>query len=151
VASAEWGLTLGGGDPPGLLAAALLVPAIYVGAGVVRLGMYTAYDIGSQHTEGVQTTLAATILGVTYLAGFESAALLVALTALFTYLMVTTIQYAELRASHALGMGVVQIGAIVAPTAFAHVFPRILLFMAVLYLIGPWFYRRYLVGDGTGV
>ncbi|WP_335999388.1 protein sorting system archaetidylserine synthase [Halorientalis halophila] len=148
VVSAEWGLTLTGADPPELLAAALVVPALFVGSGVVRLGMYTAYDIGTEATEGVQTTLAATILAVVYLAGVQGAAPMLVLTVLFTYLMVTTITYPELRASHALGMGVVQAGAIVAPTAYGRVFPRALLVGAVLYLIGPWFYRRYLV-DGS--
>ena len=148
VASAEWGLTLSGADPPGLLATAFVVPALFVGSGVVRLGMYTAYDIGSDETEGVQTTLAATILAVVYLAGVpgaRGATALLAMTAVFTYLMITTITYPELRASHALGMGAVQAGAIVAPTAFGRLFPRALLVGAVLYLIGPWFYRRYLV------
>lgn len=148
VAAAEWGLSLTAADPPVRLLAALGVPALFVGSGVVRLGMYTAYDLGSRQTEGVQTTLAATILAVVYLAGFQGASLLVVLAALFTYLMVTTVAYPELRASHALGMGVVQAGAIVAPTAFQRVFPRVLLVMAVLYLLlGPWVYRRYLVGE----
>ncbi|MFD1587284.1 protein sorting system archaetidylserine synthase [Halorientalis brevis] len=145
VASQEWGLTLTTADPPLALAASFLIPALFVGAGVVRLGMYTAYDIGSDSTEGVQTTLAATILAVVYLAGFQQAALLVALTAAFTYLMVTTITYPDLKVSHVMGMAIIQLGAIVAPTAFNRLFPRALLFMAVLYLIGPWFYRRYLV------
>ncbi|MFB6163607.1 MAG: protein sorting system archaetidylserine synthase [Haloarculaceae archaeon] len=144
VAAGQWGLALTGADPPGLLAAALVVPALFVAAGVVRLGLYTAYDIENEHTEGVQTTLAATILAVVYLAGFTRAWLLVAIAAAFAYLMVTTVEYPELQAKHAVGMGVVQAGAILAPTAFHRVFPRFLLFMAVLYLIGPWFYRRYL-------
>ncbi|MFB6207107.1 MAG: protein sorting system archaetidylserine synthase [Haloglomus sp.] len=145
VARGAWDLTLTTADPPLLLAGALAVPALFVASGVVRLGMYTAYDLASERTEGVQTTLAATILAVVYLAGFQGAALLVGLTAAFTYLMVTTVEYPELAASHALGMGVVQAGAIVAPTAFGRLFPRVLLVMAVLYLVGPWFYRRYLV------
>jgi archaetidylserine synthase len=147
VASTEWNLTLTTADPPLRLAGAFLVPALFVGSGVVRLGMYTAYDIGSEFTQGVQTTLAATILAVVYLAGFQRALLLVGVTGLFTYLMITTVEYPELRAKHALGMGVVQIGAIVTPTAFRRVFPRILLVMAILYLIGPWFYRRYLMDE----
>ena len=145
VAAAEWGLSLSLSGSPALLAVALGVPALYVSSGVVRLGMYTAYDIGTEHTQGVQTTLSATILAVVFLAGFRAAALLVAVTALFSYLMITTIEYPELRASHAIGMGVVQVGAIAAPDAYGHVFPRALLVMAVLFLIGPWFYRRYLV------
>jgi CDP-diacylglycerol--serine O-phosphatidyltransferase len=147
VARAEWGLTLSASDPLGLLAVAFLVPALYVGAGVVRLAMYTAYDIGSRDTEGVQTTLAATIVTVVYLAGIQRAAFILGLTVVFTYLMVTTIEYPELNDAHAIGMGVVQAGAILAPTAFYRVFPRALLVMAVLYLIGPWFYRRYLVNE----
>lgn len=144
VATAAWGLSLSTADPPGLLLAAVVIPALYVGAGVVRLGMYTAYDIGSNGTEGVQTTLAATILAVLYLAGFQDATLLVGVTALFTYLMVTTIEYPELRAKHALGMGVVQAGAILVPTAFDRLFPRLLLAFALLYLVGPKLYGRYL-------
>lgn len=147
VAAAEWGLTLSAADPPHLLAAAVVVPALYVCSGVVRLGMYTAYDVGSRATEGVQTTLASTILTVAYLAGFRGATLLVGLAALFTYLMVTTVEYPELRANHALGMGVIQAGAVLVPTAFGRAFPRALLVMAVLYLAGPSLYRRYLVGD----
>lgn len=145
VAATEWNLTLSAADPPLKLAGAFALPALFVGAGVVRLGMYTAYDLGSRQTEGVQTTLAATILAVVYLAGFQEATLLVGLTALFTYLMVTTIRYPELRAGHALGMGVVQAGAILAPAAFRRVFPRALLTMAILYLVVPWVYRRYLI------
>ena len=145
VAATEWNLTLSAADPPLKLAGAFALPALFVGAGVVRLGMYTAYDLGSRQTEGVQTTLAATILAVVYLAGFQEATLLVGLTALFTYLMVTTVRYPELRAGHALGMGVVQAGAILAPAAFRRVFPRALLTMAILYLVVPWVYRRYLI------
>ncbi|MFB6178324.1 MAG: protein sorting system archaetidylserine synthase [Halorientalis sp.] len=153
VARGEWHLTLTAADPPLQLAAALVIPAIYVASGVARLGMYTAYDIGSDSTEGVQTTLAATLLAVVYLAdlpdlvGFQlsQAGLLIALTAGFTYLMVTTIEYPDLKVSHVLGMAVIQLGAIIVPTAFNRLFPRVLLVMAVLYFIGPWFYRRYLV------
>jgi CDP-diacylglycerol--serine O-phosphatidyltransferase len=149
VASAAWGLTLTGGDDPLVLTAVFGLPALYVGAGVVRLGMYTAYDVGTEFTEGVQTTHAATILAAAYLAAIPGTALevatgLLAATGVFTYLMVTTIEYADLRDSHAIVMGVVQVGAIVAPTVLDHVFARVLLLMAVLYLGFPWFYRRYL-------
>jgi CDP-diacylglycerol--serine O-phosphatidyltransferase len=147
VASAEWNLTLSLSDSPPRLAVALVVPALFVAAGVVRLGMYTAYDIGSEVTQGVQTTLAATILAVVYLAGFQQAALLVGAAALFSYLMITTIEYPELPAKHALFMGFFQCGAILLPTAFQRAFPRFLLVMAVLYLLGPRLYRRYLLED----
>lgn len=145
IASEEWGLTLTAADPLFKLAAAFLIPALFVGAGVVRLGMYTAYDIGSNSTEGVQTTLAATILAVVYLAGFQHATLLVGLTAAFTYLMVTTIEYPDLKVKHVMAMAVIQLGAIIVPTAFDRVFPRALLFMATLYLLLPHVYRRHFV------
>ena len=35
--------------------------ALFVAMAVARLGMYTAYDTTASHTEGIQTTLAATI------------------------------------------------------------------------------------------
>jgi len=147
VAAAEWGLALSGADPPELLAAALVIPALFVGSGVVRLGMYTAYDIGTEETEGVQTTLAATILAAAYLAGFQGAALLLGSTAAFTYLMVTRISYPELRDDHAFGMGVLQAAAILTPGALGRLFPRGLLVSALLYMLLPSVYRRYFVQD----
>jgi len=147
VAASQWSLTLSAADPPLRLVGAIVVPALFVGSGVVRLGMYTAYDIGTEFTQGVQTTLAATILAVVYLAGFQGATLHVGLAALFTYLMITTVEYPELPATHALGMGVVQGLAIIVPTALDRLFPRVLLVMAVLYLAFPWLYRRYLSGQ----
>lgn len=143
VASRQWDLALAPPSPPLLLAVALAVPALYVGAGVVRLGMYTAYDIGTGHTEGVQTTLAATLLAAAHLAGVGEVGFLLGATAAFTYLMVTRVRYPDLRARDALGMGAVQAGAIIAPAALGRAFPRALLAAALGYLLlGPLFYRR---------
>ena len=43
--------------------------ALFVAMAVARLGMYTAYDTADDYTEGVQTTLAATVIGAAILAG----------------------------------------------------------------------------------
>lgn len=123
--------------------AAVVVSALFVGMAVLRLGMYTAYDVAGRSTEGVQTTLAATVLSAGYLSGVTDPLVLLAGTAVFTYLMVTEVDYPELRARHALPMGAIQAGAIVAPTLLGRALPRVLLAMAVGYLVlGPRFYGR---------
>lgn len=119
------------------------VAALFVAMGIVRLGLYTADDIGSSHTEGVQTTLAATILAALVLAGLDSVALLVATTLLFAYLMVTTVTYPDLYARDALAMGVVQVMAVLAPASLGRAFPRTLLVAAFAYLLfAPRYYWR---------
>lgn len=124
-------------------AAALAVPALFVVTGVVRLGLYTADDIDRGVTEGAQTTLAATVLAAAYLAGARTPSVLLAATAVFVGLMVAPFEYPDLRVRDALVMGVVQTGAILAPTVLFRVFPRLLLVCALAYLVaGPRFYRQ---------
>lgn len=130
------------GEVTPTVVAAVVVPALFVGMAVLRLGMYTAYDVAERTTEGVQTTLAATVLAAGYLSGATDPRLLLAGAGVLTYLMVTEIRYPELPARHALPMGAVQAGAIVVPTVLARAFPRVLLVMALGYLLlGPQFYR----------
>ncbi|WP_435195383.1 protein sorting system archaetidylserine synthase [Natronomonas sp. EA1] len=124
-------------------AAAVGLPALFVAVAVTRLGLYTAEDAGNDHTEGVQTTLAATLLAAGYLAGFSSPALLLAATALFCYLMVAPITYPDLLVRDALVLGGLQALAVLAPDAFAGAFPRALLVAALAYLVlSPRFYWR---------
>jgi CDP-diacylglycerol--serine O-phosphatidyltransferase len=139
VARGRWGL-----ESPSLTAiAAFCVPAIFVAMAVVRLGLYTAYDVGNGHTEGVPSTLAATVLAATVLAGVHDAAVLLATAGIFAYLMVTRVTYPDLYARDAVAMGGVQALAILAPTAFGRAFPRLLLVAALAYLLlGPRFYWR---------
>lgn len=138
VARDAWGV---GPDPR--TAVAVAVPALFVAVGVVRLGLYTAYDLGSDSTEGVQTTLAATLLAAGYLAGVTSPAALLAATGAFCYLMVAPVRYPELYARDALAMGVVQGLAILFPAAFSRLFPRALLVAALAYaVLAPRFYWR---------
>lgn len=143
----EWGLPFSSLTAETI--AAVAVPALFVVAGVVRLGMYTAYDLEGRTTCGVQTTLAATILATVYLAGITQPTYLLGATALFAYLMITSIEYPELTERDALGMGVVQFGAVVAPTVGRRVFPRLLLVAALAYLLlAPKFYWEHRDTEG---
>jgi archaetidylserine synthase len=123
--------------------AAVALGALFVAAGVVRLGLYTAYDTGNDHTEGVQTTLAATLLAAGVLAGLDAPALVVGALGVLTLLMVSTVEYPDLLPRDALAMGAVQAAAVLAPTQFSRVFPKALLAWAVAYLLfSPRFYWR---------
>jgi CDP-diacylglycerol--serine O-phosphatidyltransferase len=124
-------------------AALVGVPALFVAMAVVRLGFYMLEDRDLARTEGVQTTLAATILAVAYLAGVTDPLVLLGATAAFTYLMVAPITYPELYAHDALVLGGLQALAVVFPVALNRVFPRSLLVFAVGYLaLAPVFYWR---------
>lgn len=125
--------------------------AAFVMSAVTRLGLYTAYDSKSAETEGVQTTLAATIIGASLLAGFITPSLLVILTGVLTILMLTPITYPDLHAQDSIVMGAVQIAAIglTGPLGRRHVgtlgegFAFGLLFLSLAYLtLGPRFYWR---------
>jgi CDP-diacylglycerol--serine O-phosphatidyltransferase len=147
VARAEWGLAL---DARGV--AALAIPALFVGAGVLRLALYTAEDLDGATTEGVQTTLAATILAAGYLAGLDPlaaalgipvAAVLLTVAAVFVYLMLAPVTYPELYARDALVLGGLQALAVLFPGFVGGVFPRALLLSALAYLVlAPRFYWR---------
>lgn len=119
------------------------LPALFVAMAVLRLGMYTAYDTRESYTEGVQTTLAATIIGAAILAGLGDPYYLLGVTAVFCYLMVATIEYPDLLARDAFIMGVTHALAILIPTWAGRTFPYALLILALAYLtLGPRFYWR---------
>jgi len=132
--------------------ATLLLPGLLVAAAVLRLGLYTAEDLDGATTEGVQTTLAGTLLAAGYLAGLgplatalgtSVATVLLCATGLFVYLMLAPVTYPELFARDALVLGGLQALAVLAPDAFSGVFPRSLLLAALAYLIlAPRFYWR---------
>jgi CDP-diacylglycerol--serine O-phosphatidyltransferase len=147
VASGEWGLSPGAPDPR--LAAAVVVPALFVAMAVVRLGLYTALDSDDTATEGVQTTLAATVLallvlaGVPGLIGVDTATLLLVVAGLSVYLMVAPVTYPDLYTREQLVFGGLQGLAILLPDALDAVFPRALLVFALAYLLlAPRFYWR---------
>lgn len=119
------------------------VCAVFVAMAVTRLGMYTAYDTAEEYTEGIQTTLAATIIGAAILAGVADPVLVLAVTAGFCYLMVSRIRYPDLLARDALIMGVVHVLAVLVPTFAGRTFPYALLTLGIAYMVGsPWFYWR---------
>ncbi|QCC57806.1 protein sorting system archaetidylserine synthase [Natrinema thermotolerans] len=125
---------------PELLAVAG-VCALFVAMAVTRLGMYTAYDISGSYTEGVQTTLAATVLGAAILAGETQPWLVLGVTGAFCYLMVSRIQYPDLLARDAGIMGIVHALAILVPDFAGRTFPYALLTLGLAYMtLSPWFY-----------
>lgn len=141
VASEGWGLTELAATPEAAIA--MGIPALFVAMAVLRLGMYTAYDTRDAYTEGIPTTLAATILGAEVLAGMTDPELVVATTALFCYLMVAPIEYPDLLARDALIMGATHALAVLIPTWAGKAFPYALLTLALAYLtLAPWFYWR---------
>jgi CDP-diacylglycerol--serine O-phosphatidyltransferase len=128
---------------PGLVTAvaASVVPAIVVVFSLVRTALYTAHVGADETRPGIQNTLAASILVAGYLAGVTSTPLLLAGGIVLSVLMIAPIPYPKLEARDALVMGVVQMGAILAPAAFDRAFPRVLLGAAVAYmLLAPRFY-----------
>ncbi|GAB3416452.1 protein sorting system archaetidylserine synthase [Haloparvum alkalitolerans] len=134
-------------DEPVRLALGVAVPALYVAMAVTRLGLYTAYDAEEDETEGVPTTLAASILAAAVLAGYTAPVVLVPAAGLFAALMVSTITYPDLHAQDALVMGVVQALAVVLTGHLGRIFAFALLFLASAYLVlGPRFYWQDALG-----
>ncbi|QFU83481.1 protein sorting system archaetidylserine synthase [Natronorubrum aibiense] len=120
-----------------------VICALFVAMAVTRLGMYTAYDVSGSCTEGVQTTLAATILGAAILAGETEPWLVLAVTGAFCYLMVSRIRYPDLLARDAAIMGVVHALAILIPSFAGRTFPYALLTLGIAYMtLSPWLYWR---------
>lgn len=144
VAASGWDVTLpslSSFDP--LALAAIAVPILYVTMAVARLGMYNAYDTTDHSTEGAPTTLGGTLVAASVLVGLVPTAALVGGTAVFSYLMVSTIDFPDLFPRDAFLMGVVQVLAIVLPNAFSQTFPEALFVLALAYLVGgPKFYWR---------
>ncbi|MFQ3294720.1 MAG: archaetidylserine synthase, partial [Natrialbaceae archaeon] len=94
-------------------------------------------------TEGVPSTLAATILMAAVLAGIADPVILIGATWAFVYLMVSTIRYPDLLARDALLMGFVHVLAVLFPYVLDRTFPWALLTLGVAYLtLGPWLYWR---------
>lgn len=141
--------------PPVLEQALILaIPAVFAALAILRLGVYSAYDVSANETVGVPSTLAATILGAGVLGLQPGPVLGLAGTAILAGSMVAPIRYPDLLARDALLMGVVHVLAVLLPTAFGRVFPFALLTLAMAYLVlGPGLYwgeseRR--LRDATG-
>lgn len=136
-------LGLDAGSPGLELVAVLAVTGLFVGMAIVRLGLYTAYDTSEHYTEGVQSTLAATIIGAAILSGMTTPKLLLAVMFAFAVLMVAPIEYPDLLARDAFIMGTIHALAVLVPTAFGRTFPIALLTLGIAYLfLSPWLYWR---------
>lgn len=131
-----------GATTNGLVAlAAFGLPSLFVAMAVVRLGLYTAYDTDRTTTLGAPSTLAATVLGAAVLSGVREPAIVLLITAVFCYLMVSPIEYPDLLARDALLMGVVHVLAVLIPGFQGGLFPVALLTLSLAYLLlGPWLY-----------
>jgi CDP-diacylglycerol--serine O-phosphatidyltransferase len=103
------------GAPPGsiLALAAWVAGAMFVGSAVLRLALYATFDADRTHTEGAQTTLAATIIAAGVLIGFTAPAVIVATLVILALLMLAPVEYPDLHAHDAVIMGGVQVAAIV--------------------------------------
>lgn len=138
VANDEWtALT----DDPALFAAAVGAASVFVVFSLVRTALYTVYVGEDENRPGIQNTLAASILAAAYLAGLTWVPGVLAGTVVLSVLMIAPVPYPKLAARDALVMGVVQMGAILAPTVLNRVFPRALLVAALAYMfLSPRYY-----------
>lgn len=129
------------GSEPLLFAVAAGVAATFVVFSLARTALYTVYVDEDENRPGIQNTLGSSILAAAYLAGLTSVPGLLAASVVLSVLMVAPVPYPKLAARDALAMGVVQMGAILAPTVVQRVFPRVLLVAALAYLtLAPRFY-----------
>jgi archaetidylserine synthase len=128
-------------EDPELFVVAAGVASLFVVFSLVRTGLYTVYVGEDERRPGIQNTLGASILAAAYLAGVTMVPAVLASSVILSVLMVAPIPYPKLAARDALAMGVIQMGAILAPMAFYRVFPRVLLIGALAYLtLAPKFY-----------
>jgi archaetidylserine synthase len=138
VARDEWGTLT---DDPERFALAAGVASVVVVFSLVRTALYTVHVGEDENRPGIQNTLAGSILAAAYLAGLTNVPALLASAVVLSVLMVAPVPYPKLAARDALVMGVVQMGAILAPTAFSRAFPRALLVAALAYMtLAPRFY-----------
>lgn len=131
-----------------------LVPVIFVLSVLVRLAAYNVRDSESPGFTGVPSTLAGTSIAAIYLADLtkfvtdatsysEQALVFVALSLVFSYLMLIETEYPELVDRDALGMGVFMALAALLPNFFHSIFPRIIVLFLVIFLVfSPWMYSN---------
>ena len=143
VTADAWGWRDGGlvAAPPAQAAAVLGVATFFAVMSIVRTALYAKHFTEDHTRPGVQNTLAATILAAAYLAGLSWVPGLLVGTVVLSVAMVVPVPYPKLSARDAAVMGVVQFGAVLAPSALGRVLPRALLVAAFAYLLlAPRFY-----------
>jgi archaetidylserine synthase len=143
VAAAEWGWLADGplAAPPLEAAVALGAGSLFVLMSILRTALYSEFVGPAENRPGIQNTLAATIVVTAYLAGLTTVPALLLLSGALSLAMVAPVAYPKLLARDASVLGVVQAGAILAPVAYARVFPRVLLVAALAYMtLAPRYY-----------
>jgi CDP-diacylglycerol--serine O-phosphatidyltransferase len=116
---------------------------LYLAMALTRLAVYTAEDASVSYTTGVPTTLAATLIVLAVIGGLTHPLDFVGVGGVLALLMVSEIRYPDLRVRDALGMGVLQAGVVIAPTAFGLALPVLLAGCATAYLLfAPYAYRK---------
>lgn len=119
------------------------VPALFVVFSLLRTGLYTVFVEKGEERPGIQNTLAASMLAAAYLAGIITPAVILMGASVLSVLMVAPVPYPKLTTRDAFLMGLVQAGAILAPSVFHRLFPRVLLVAAVAYMVlAPRYYWR---------
>lgn len=142
-AAAQWGWLADGplAAPPVELAAALGAASVFVVLSILRTALYSEFVGPDENRPGIQNTLAATILVTAYLAGLTTVPLLLAVSVVLSLAMVAPVSYPKLLARDAGVLGIVQAGAILAPTVYGRLLPRALLVAAMAYmLLAPRYY-----------
>ena len=143
VTASSWGWYEAGvtSAPPAEAAVVLGVAAFFGVMSVVRTALYSQFVGEDELRPGIQNTLAATILAAAYLGGFTWVPGILVGTVLLSVAMVAPVPYPKLAHRDAAAMGVVQFGAVVAPTVYFHALPRLLLVAAFVYtFLAPRFY-----------
>lgn len=110
-----------------------LVPIFYTLAALVRLAAYNVQDADEPGFTGVPSTFAGATVAVVYLTqtemltGVRDGFVLVSVTLVLAYLMLTDVRYPELEKEHALPMGGIVALAALFPEAYSAFFPTVLL------------------------
>lgn len=124
-----------------------LMPIFFTLAAVVRLAAYNVQDADEPGFTGVPSTFAGVTVAVLFLTNTESVTgvddgfVLVPVTVALAYLMLTEIEYPELKKEHALGMGALVALAALFPRAYGALLPTVLLVaLAGFLVLSPWFY-----------
>ena len=119
----------------------ILVPALFVTLAILRLAVYSAFDITESRTIGAPSTLSATIIVTAILTEYWSEPTLLIAGAILSLAMIVPVGYPDLLARDAVLMGGIHVLAVAQPAYYGRVFPFALLTLATLYLIfAPAFY-----------
>ena len=132
----------GVGEAPPLLTAGLVVVAsLYAVFSILRTAFYSTYFEGAEERPGMPNSLGAILLATGYLAGLTGPIPIAAGATVLAVAQVSPFDYPKPGVKTVGPMGVVLFGAVVAPTVFGRVAPRLMLVIALLFFaLGPRYY-----------